>query len=217
MTPEQQRIAIAEACGWTDIEKEEWVQNSAGGWTGMHPQKQICLLLPDYLNDLNAMHEAEKTLSDSKIDEYKHRLRVVITASERISVCATAAQRAECFLRTIGKWADQPQQSPGKYVPFERLKKHTQDMIDAGIIPPAQQSPGGSALQSDTCKHGTPFRYECDECLTELARPEAPEISVCQCIDCGGNENQHSSDCNYMAEITDEKPQPPAPGETPTP
>lgn len=43
MTPEAQRIAIAEACGW---------QLLGGMWH--HP---IGGFIPDYLNDLNAMHE----------------------------------------------------------------------------------------------------------------------------------------------------------------
>ncbi len=80
MSPEAQRIAIAEACG-TDL----W-QNR-----------------PSYLTDLNAMHEAEKVLTDEQQDDYMNWLGNCY--SEWPSIHATAAQRAEAFLRTIGKWS----------------------------------------------------------------------------------------------------------------
>jgi predicted ATPase len=98
MTPEQQRIAIAEACGWKEEEfGPSWYQS----YTKM----------PDYLNDLNAMHEAEKTLDDDLDLDYSENLEIVTGArwgannSYDMSKyrSATAAQRAEAFLRTIGK------------------------------------------------------------------------------------------------------------------
>ena len=90
MNPEQQRIAIAEACGWKTgyRDPEAW-----------HP-------LPDYLNDLNAMHEAEKTLTDKAHEEFRLNLYDVIGDDSRLIVSSTAAQRAEAFLRTIGKWKE---------------------------------------------------------------------------------------------------------------
>jgi hypothetical protein len=95
VTPEQQRSAIAEACGWKTgyRDPEAW-----------HP-------LPDYLNDLNAMHEAEKVLSRGQnynqsrgFGRYKTALAEV--CDEQHPIDATAAQRAEAFLRTIGKWQE---------------------------------------------------------------------------------------------------------------
>lgn len=67
--------------------------------------------VPDYLNDLNAISEAEKTLYKGMINqEYwqKGYGRFTTTLAE---ICvtpysATAAQRAEAFLRTIGKWEE---------------------------------------------------------------------------------------------------------------
>ena len=58
----------------------------------------------DYCADLNAMHEAEKHLfATRKEDQYGYALA--------ISDCATmwhvtARQRAEAFLRTLGKWEE---------------------------------------------------------------------------------------------------------------
>lgn len=122
MNPEAQRIAIAEACGWTNIYKRvcdgqgrEWHGARPDGWGAE---------LPDYLNDLNAMHESENTLFawngfDSSKDDYGRFIGWLenITQSayfkgkpdseeHRKLVSATATQRAEAFLRTIGKWED---------------------------------------------------------------------------------------------------------------
>lgn len=122
MTPEAQRIAIAEACGWR---AEEW---QFGGWTCCNPhgaygefsgsrEAAFTLNVPDYLNDLSAMHEAEKVLKDW--NKYVCMLAKVIVGDTRpkcsgndyhvatsIIIHATAAQRAEAFLRTIGRWVE---------------------------------------------------------------------------------------------------------------
>ena len=110
MNQEQQRIAIAEARGWQEVlwsdldlisprearERKVYCRNNA--------QKR-CEWLPDYLNDLNAMHEAEKVLDYNQMNRYQNieLSRFVYTGTTWIC-SATAAQRAEAFLRTIGKW-----------------------------------------------------------------------------------------------------------------
>lgn len=112
MNPEEQQIAIAEACGWcwtygpytafgASQPLKVWRAPNGEGH-GIHP------MLPDYLNDLNAMHEAEKMLSDMQLRVYDKWLcgRRFIKALETYAWHATAAQRAEAFLRTIGKWKD---------------------------------------------------------------------------------------------------------------
>ena len=115
MTPQQQRIAIAEACGW----KWEilWTGELNGKPTGEQgPFRQV----PDYLNDLNAMHKAEKVLWDTgKAMESTNQLVGIVCSargfrwdkgtSDDHLMClshATAAERAEAFLRTIGKWEE---------------------------------------------------------------------------------------------------------------
>lgn len=75
--------------------------------------------LPDYLHDLNAMHEAEKTLGNLlhgywaelwNVCEPNCPFRQTRTHWDYADFdnigCATASQRAEAFLRTIGKWKD---------------------------------------------------------------------------------------------------------------
>ena len=100
MTPEKQRIAIAEACGW---KWEARIKGSIKVWNKPPLMVFYDSELPNYLNDLNAMHEAEKVLTSSQEKEYVNDLDWM---SERWggTVFASAAQRAEAFLRTIGKW-----------------------------------------------------------------------------------------------------------------
>ena len=96
MNPEQQRIAIAEACGWKPDKR-------GLGWLSPHgyysPE-------PDYLNDLNAMHDAEKLLVRLQWVSYLRRLQTLCDESVTWPIHATATQRAEAFLRTIGKWEE---------------------------------------------------------------------------------------------------------------
>jgi len=108
MNKEKQRIAIAEACGWTRKKgMRAWNRPNNNGWDCLEQ-------LPDYTNDLNAMHEAEKVLTPAQLRHYtnNHLYTVVIEEDADRScadnfaqtTCATSAQRAEAFLRTIEKW-----------------------------------------------------------------------------------------------------------------
>jgi len=58
-------------------------------------------------NDLNAMHEAEKTLSYKQKRTYCEKLFNLPTIELESNTFATARQRAEAFLKTIGKWEEQ--------------------------------------------------------------------------------------------------------------
>ena len=60
--------------------------------------------LPDYLNDLNAMHEAEKIFDGAQNWRYISELCTLTTNDNNSMYMATATQRAEAFIRTIGKW-----------------------------------------------------------------------------------------------------------------
>jgi hypothetical protein len=104
MRPEQQRIAIAEACGW--LVKEDGISgispiNRAQGLTDF---ESCSWILPDYLNDLNAMHEAEKVLTENQWDKYEVCIEWMTGARGFRKINATAAQRAEAFLRTLNLW-----------------------------------------------------------------------------------------------------------------
>lgn len=118
MDAQKQRIAIAEACGWKECRK---TGSYPGQIQGMPPttdnqrpapsphsdDKRSWYWIPDYLSDLNAMHEAEKALTDDQFFDYLDRLTITAGKALRGLSCATAAQRAEAFLRTIGKWEDE--------------------------------------------------------------------------------------------------------------
>lgn len=105
MTQEQQRIAIAEACGF--INARMWGESCIASM-GITSEGKYwgSLGVPDYLNDLNAMHEAEKILPQWVDGSYKGTRYHYILELGMIEspVWATAAQRAEAFLRTINKW-----------------------------------------------------------------------------------------------------------------
>jgi hypothetical protein len=111
VTPEAQRITIAEACGWKNHDHPDVMQFKQG-WT---MPEQWCMdpkgVLrfnhdrPNYLNDLNAMHEAENTVIKPQGLWYQYCLRLEGRSFEE-SIGTTASQRAEAFLRTIGKWEE---------------------------------------------------------------------------------------------------------------
>lgn len=111
MSPEAQRIAIATVCGRQGpFNQREWLKeydredgdvfaDLAGTDTGGYRA-----LVPDYLNDLNAMHEAEKVLADNQWTDYANALTDLAPCSRRGMISATAAQRAEAFLKTLNLW-----------------------------------------------------------------------------------------------------------------
>ena len=120
MTPEEQRIAIAEACGLNPQNSPlDAPRANLKGWFTpagyddyrfAYPHGMCVRIIPDYLNDLNAMHEAEKILGDN-IHLYTIELIRVLGWNTRkyptfILIHATAAQRAEAFLRAKGLWKD---------------------------------------------------------------------------------------------------------------
>jgi hypothetical protein len=126
MDKTQQRIAIAEACGWKRWDhpdalkrKEGWImpENFVEDPEGFQVSRHS---VPDYLNDLNAMHEAEKVLDWDQKYDYGEALARMTIGDEFddpegftpnglgyfAPITASAAQRAEAFLRTLGKWEE---------------------------------------------------------------------------------------------------------------
>lgn len=120
MTEQEQMVAIAEACGkrlhlWTEPTGYSY-------WMVLGPEGEVLPdAAPDYLNDLNAMNVAMRHLKNAPCGPatfLKHLLSKVCADydeplnfdSETLwcAVNATAAQRAEAFLRTIGKWKEEP-------------------------------------------------------------------------------------------------------------
>ena len=111
ITNEQINIAIAEACGWQVHPRDRFIVIPPNSPHSVQPLYTI----PNYCNDLNAMHEAEETLDLQKAGVFAEQLRVTVYRTTRLPhvdsgsfahVHATALQRAEAFLKTIGKWED---------------------------------------------------------------------------------------------------------------
>ena len=108
MKPELQRIAIAEACGWTECHP---ATKTPHGFFEAYGRKKLPCgsrkdeRLPDYLNDLNAMHEAEGILNEKQAHVMNDTLWDLMLGRKYLWH-ATAAQRAEAFLRTLGKWKE---------------------------------------------------------------------------------------------------------------
>lgn len=132
MKTEKQRIAIAEWCGWkrSQTTKEEFAESRIHDiWVDPSGKRYIHGITcpPNYLNDLNAMHEAEKRLDAGQRRAFAHNLEVIVfyngdtknepnnfspegdyhELDESFAVYhATAAQRAEALLKTLGKWEE---------------------------------------------------------------------------------------------------------------
>jgi len=126
MTPEQQRIAIARACGWTAE------QDSNGYWRAVsHKHGNAVELwlsernvwsvgIPDYLNDLNAMHEAKQMLINKGLMwQFANQIIGTTCCAKGLSLqkleqqdylvflaSSTAELEAEAFLRTLDLWQE---------------------------------------------------------------------------------------------------------------
>jgi len=114
MTENEQRIKVAELVGWTEVEtikaKGGWDPDIIGlpPWLKKHPEcppiqslwkKEI----PNYIKDLNAMHEAVNKLSDANYNRFCDVLwNLCDGASGKTgAINATAEQRAKAFVLTL--------------------------------------------------------------------------------------------------------------------
>lgn len=93
MTDQQINQAIAEACGIVGKDQYGPLYQTPDGWVVDCPKFVTCL---------NAIHEAEKTLTSAQLLDY---IAFLFDATYEATV-ATARQRAEAFLRTLGKWEE---------------------------------------------------------------------------------------------------------------
>lgn len=129
MTANEINQAIAEACGWTvgkpymshsgwqrDFGKPPFEIDST--WAGEPPPMEGCRInydnCPNYVGSLDTMHDAWHTFGYDQRNTFEYELDRIVNApflaNETVTVCpptnATAAQRAEAFLRTVSKWKD---------------------------------------------------------------------------------------------------------------
>ena len=123
MNQEKQRIAIAKAVGYKIIDSP----TTAGFVRLQKPDgNPVCSVgeesrdnlwpsaiawnwIPDYPNSLDAIHEAVETLRHKDGSEwFDYRVHLAdICGSTGNCIQATAAQRAEAFLKTLGLWTEE--------------------------------------------------------------------------------------------------------------
>lgn len=103
MTPVEINIAIAEWMGWKNVQ----VWPGSGHLIGTHSEK-AGVDVPDFYNDLNAVHEAERRLLFSQRIAYRYMLRKCIIEGELVAedeIChAAAPPRCVALLRSLGRW-----------------------------------------------------------------------------------------------------------------
>lgn len=110
MNPEAQRIAIAEACGWSAI-------HAVGKDIFGTREEGVLTFIPNYLSDLNAMRDAWLTLTKRQQDAFAGFMGDITGGAQRdfgagrINMTtavfgASPTQWGEAFLKTIGKWED---------------------------------------------------------------------------------------------------------------
>ena len=103
MTNEQINAAIAEACGIVGKDQYGPLYQTPDGWVVDCPKFATCL---------NAMHEAEKVLTCKQFEYYIMEFFEMIHEP----MLATARQRAEAFLRTLGKWPATTEESSADHL-----------------------------------------------------------------------------------------------------
>ena len=116
MTQEQKRIKLAEAAGWKRAGLiNEWLRPSREHIPQFHSSWVGLDSLPEYFNELNAVHELEKVLNAGQINTYLGKLYGYTKPAKvganpweiisfRVAVHATAAQRAEALGKTLNLW-----------------------------------------------------------------------------------------------------------------
>ena len=100
LSPQLQWRRVALTAGWFDLHADSW-----WGYYGHHQEHSPDLRteVPAYLEDLNAMHEAEKLITDAFVRRRYYQTLDEITGDQWNTIVATAAQRAEAFVLTVEK------------------------------------------------------------------------------------------------------------------
>lgn len=118
MSDEEMRIAIAEHLGMNVVKvpfvpakiktdkNTVFTPEAAKVFYSCYGSAGSVRVVPNYPEDLNACHEMEKSLGDEQQKRlYVDHLAWLMRKGE-FTVMAPARQRAEAFLRTVGKWKE---------------------------------------------------------------------------------------------------------------
>ncbi len=123
MSDEELRVEVAKLCGWRYVNPNDWraeLEKQGIYAYREHAMTNAAMKLkmyafahdvPNYPADLNAMHEAEKVLTDEQHKKFRWELRCIIAIGastitelekdDRAFTSATARQRAEAFVSTL--------------------------------------------------------------------------------------------------------------------
>jgi hypothetical protein len=117
----RQQTVIAEICGWKEIEIRRGRDPDEDKLIGWHPPIknfrkdgtdyvfQSKSVVPDYVNNLDDMHDAEKHIAKDLRLKFASTLAGVLGCAwyqSNILLFATAQQHAEAFLKALGKWEE---------------------------------------------------------------------------------------------------------------
>jgi hypothetical protein len=100
--------AMAEVAGWTEVTTTSIQEHRLKTWSAVLVGRPPCSIsnqdrVPNYLTDLNAVHEVEKILNEDQHRHYRFNLIEVVGTESKFHR-ATARQRCEALLRTLNKW-----------------------------------------------------------------------------------------------------------------
>ena len=115
MSPQNQRIAIAAACRWKCAGHPDQLAATGDFQFAcqfvINPNGEIVThhSIPDYFGDLNACYEMEKVLTEKGVNAWWSYVAFInrhnpTPFGAETAVHATAPQRCEAFLRTLGLW-----------------------------------------------------------------------------------------------------------------
>jgi hypothetical protein len=103
LSDEEKRIKVAELCGWMEANPCHMNGDVYRTWVLPDGTPSTLSALPDYLNNLNAIHEAEMEhcYAGPIFVKYARHLLEVCDGTGQPVHMATAAQRAEAFVLTM--------------------------------------------------------------------------------------------------------------------
>ena len=113
MTSEEINIAVHKSRGFTIVSDGiTHCLTPCGPKTERDPEGYLLKECPDYANSLDAMHEVELSMDADLYRVFSNNLYLVVLENgslpaKRAWLSANARQRAEAYLKTLGKWNTQ--------------------------------------------------------------------------------------------------------------
>lgn len=114
MTEQEQRVAIAKACGWLEVMPSGRLDGQHVGYNPKHAVIGNREEIPDYPNDLNACYEMEATMTGIEWKAYVGILTSrmdfedgeITTGNCALAIHSKPGLRCRTFLKVKGLWKD---------------------------------------------------------------------------------------------------------------